>query len=130
MRFLYVQQELLVKIKSVFFNYNPIINADFLYESMYLLKNSSNKIQKQINILEYFSQTEWIKLPFNQAFETYCLVPNINPLDFINNLKRNTLSDTYKQFLKDVGFSLENSTFSRELQNTIKEINDLFLEDR
>lgn len=39
-----------------------------------------------------------------------------------------TLSDTYKQFLEEAGFALQNSTFSKELQDAIKEANDLFIE--
>jgi len=110
------------------YNYNFVINADSLYSSLYFLKDSFNYLQDHIRVLEKFPNTEWIKLPFNKAFEDYCLSPNINPENFIRNLERGTLSDMSKQFLRDVGFALEDSEFSEDLQKTITEANEIFFE--
>lgn len=113
------------------FSYNAIINGDFLYDSIYLLKNSYEKIQKQINILQKYPQHEWIKLPFSKSFENYCLSPNINPQNFIHHLENGTLSENSKDFLRQAGVALDQeNNFSRELQNTIKDVNDLFIEER
>ena len=108
--------------------YNAIINIDFLYKSIEMLENAFDDLQSHIDILQRFPNTEWIKLPFNKAFEDYCLSPNINPENFIRNLEKGTLSDMSKQFLRDVGFALEENNFSKELEETIKEANDIFLE--
>ena len=76
-----------------------------------------------------YPDTKWIQLPYNQAFETYSLSPNINPQDFIKHLQNNTLSDFQKKFLKDVGISLDNPHFSKSLQDTIKKANEIFERD-
>ena len=108
--------------------YNAIINIDFLYKSIEMLENAFDDLQSHIDILQRFPNTEWIKLPFNKAFEDYCLSPNINPENFIKNLERGTLSEMSKQFLRDVGFALEDSEFSEDLQKTITEANEIFFE--
>lgn len=110
------------------YNYNAILNADYLYNSLSLLEDSYEDMQRHVNILQKFPQTKWIELPFSQSFEHYCLSPNINPENFIKHMELGTLSDTYKQFLEEAGFALQNSTFSKELQDAIKEANDLFIE--
>lgn len=106
--------------------FNPIINCDQLFKNIELIENYDMK--QFIDICNEYPDTKWIQLPYNQAFETYSLSPNINPQDFIKHLQNNTLSDFQKKFLKDVGISLDNPHFSKSLQDTIKKANDLFEE--
>lgn len=108
-------------------SFMPILNGDELYPSVALLERYSCK--KYLTIYERYPNTIWIKLPFNKAFEEYSLSPNINPQNFIRHLETGTLSETYKQFLRDVGLALEDRHYSAELQSTIEEANNLFLEN-
>jgi len=111
------------------YSYNTIINADFLFKSIDLLENCKCLLKQRINTTQIFSNTKWIELPSIKSFEEYLLTPNINPESFIRNLKNNTLSDMSKRFLEDVGISLQKSDFSKDLQNSIDDINSI-LEER
>lgn len=107
--------------------FNPIINCDELYKSIEFIEEYD--INKYFSICEKYPDTKWIELPYNKAFELYALSPNINPKNFIENLEKGHLSEFYKNFLKEVGFSLENTKVPKEMRQNIQEIND-FLEER
>ena len=68
--------------------FNPILNGDELYKSIGILKNAEYTLKSEIKICKQFPNTKWIELPFYQAFEIYAMSPNINPEDFIENLKK------------------------------------------
>jgi len=108
--------------------FNPILNGDELYESIKLIEKYDSK--QFLQIYDYFPNTTWINLPYNQAFETYALSPNINPENFIKHLEEHTLSDFYKDFLKEVGLSLTECSYQKEVENTILDVNNLFAEER
>ena len=110
------------------FGFNYILNADTLYKSLDILRKSEKYLKRSINILEKQSY-KLTDLPIQKALDVYFLTPNINPENFIKHLESKTLSEESKQFLRDVGFALENPTFSQELQSTIDAANDLFLDD-
>ena len=104
----------------------PILNGDELYKSIERIEVYNMK--PYLKSYEKFPDTYWIKLPYNQAFETYALSPNINPESFIKNLEKGTLSSYEKQFLKEVGISLEKQEYSKEIKEVLDEINELFEE--
>jgi len=111
------------------YNYSPVINGDDLFYSLPLLKKCHYELKNKIYLTQHYPNTKWIKLPSIKSFEEYLLTPNINPESFIHGLKNNTLSKMSKQFLEDVGISLQKSDFSKDLQNSIDDINSI-LEER
>lgn len=117
--------EIVISISKLNKNWNfiPILNADELYKSLDAIEQYN--LQKYLKSYEKFPDTYWIKLPYNQAFESYSLSPNINPENFIKNLEKGTLSNQDKQFLKEVGISLEKQDYSKEVKDMIDEINEL-----
>ena len=108
--------------------YMPILNGDILYQYIDIVKSSELILNNRIDMSYKKPKSFWIEIPFSQAFESYCLSPNINPEDFIKNMEKDTLSEASKKFLRDAGFALENSDYSKELRETIREANELFTE--
>lgn len=107
--------------------FNPIINCDELYSSIEFIEEYN--INKYYSICEKYPDMKWVKLPYNKAFESYLLSPNINPQDFIKALEKGTLSELYKNFLKSVNISLSSTQISNDLQQKIQEVN-VFLEEK
>lgn len=110
------------------FQYTPILNGDELYKYINLLNNNEVRLNNRIDMIyKVKEKSEWVKLPYNEAFESYSLSPNINPQDFIKALEKGTLSELYKNFLKNVNISLSNTQISNDLQQKIQDVN-VFLE--
>ena len=99
---------------------SPIINGDKLYESISILRNYKRNIDKRVNIISKMSSYEWVKLSMTQTVDSYLISPNINPDNFIKNLQKGTLPETYRKFLSDVGIALDN--MQPEQQITIESI--------
>ena len=109
--------------------YLPILNGDELYKYISIIKNSPDIINNRINMLSITKNVDWVKLPYNKAFEDYAMTPNINPQDFIKHLQSNSLSEFQKHFLTQVGISLDSPQYSSNLQNTINKANEIFERD-
>lgn len=109
--------------------YLPILNGDELYKYISIIKNSTEIINNRINMLSITKNVNWVKLPYNKAFEEYTLSPNINPQDFIKHLQLNSLSEFQKHFLTQVGIALDSPQYSDDLESTIHRANEIFERD-
>lgn len=65
-------------------SFSPILNGDELFNYAEFIKFTAEKdIKQRFKIIKLYPKSEWVKLPYVQAFEEYALSPNINPQDFV-----------------------------------------------
>lgn len=95
---------------------SPILNGDFLYESLAYIKDCQKDMEMRLHTSKQMPYYEWVNLISNKSFDSYLLSPNMNPEDFIKSLQTNQLSNMQMQFLKDVGIALQENNNSLTIE--------------